>query len=49
MTSLTTIGPEQQHTEGRSVRDIVEHDPDQVNEVWCRKIFRQLLQSLVLQ
>jgi hypothetical protein len=49
MTSLTTIGPEQQHTEGRSVRDIVEHDPDQVNEVWCRKIFRQLLQSLELQ
>jgi hypothetical protein len=49
MTSLTTIGPEQQHIEGRSVREIVEHDPDQVNEVWCRKIFRQLLQSLELQ
>jgi hypothetical protein len=49
MTSLTTIGPEQQHVDGRSVREIVEHDPDQVNEVWCRKIFRQLLQSLELQ
>jgi hypothetical protein len=49
MISPTTIGPEQQHVEGRSVRDIVEHDPDQVNEVWCRKIFRQLLQSLELQ
>jgi hypothetical protein len=49
MTSQPTIGPEQQHVEGRSVRDIVEHDPAQVNEVWCRKIFRQLLQSLELQ
>jgi len=49
MTSLTTIGPEQQHLEGRSVRDIVEYSPEQVNEVWCRKIFRQILQSLELQ
>lgn len=49
MTSLSTIGPEQQHTEGRTVRDIVEYSPDQVNEVWCRKIFRQVLQSLELQ
>jgi serine/threonine protein kinase len=49
MTSTLTIGPEQQRLEGRTVRDIVEHDPAQVNEVWCRKIFRQLLQSLELQ
>jgi hypothetical protein len=49
MTSTLTTGPEQQHLEGRTVRDIVEHDPAQVNEVWCRKIFRQLLQSLELQ
>jgi len=49
MTSLTTIGREQQHLEGRTVRDIVEYSPDQVNEVWCRKIFRQILQSLELQ
>lgn len=49
MTSTITIGPEQQRLEGRTVRDIVEHDPAQVNEVWCRKIFRQLLQSLELQ
>ena len=49
MTSLTTIGPEQQHIEGRTVRDIVEYSPEQVNEVWCRKIFRQILQSLELQ
>jgi hypothetical protein len=49
MTSLTSIGPEQQHLEGRTVRDIVEYSPEQVNEVWCRKIFRQILQSLELQ
>lgn len=49
MASTLTLGPEQQRLEGRTVRDIVEHDPSQVNEVWCRKIFRQLLQSLELQ
>lgn len=49
MTSTLIIGPEQQGLEGRTVRDIVEHDPAQVNEVWCRKIFRQILQSLELQ
>ena len=49
MTSLSTIGAEHQHIEGRTVRDIVEYSPDQVNEVWCRKIFRQVLQSLELQ
>jgi hypothetical protein len=49
MTSTLTIGPEQQRLEGRTVRDIVEYDPEQVNEVWCRKIFRQLLQSLEVQ
>ncbi|WP_156328087.1 hypothetical protein [Massilia sp. WF1] len=49
MTSTLTTGSAQQHLEGRTVRDIVEHDPVQVNEVWCRKIFRQLLQSLELQ
>jgi hypothetical protein len=49
MTSLSIIGREQQHLEGRTVRDIVEYSPDQVNEVWCRKIFRQILQSLELQ
>ena len=47
MTSASTTG--QQTTEGRSVRDIVEHEPDQVTEAWCRKIFRKLLQSLELQ
>lgn len=41
--------PEQQHLDTKTVRDIVEHEPERVNEVWCRKIFRQLLQSLELQ
>ncbi|MFK3736851.1 hypothetical protein [Massilia sp. TN1-12] len=49
MTSLSTIGADHQHIEGRTVRDIVEYSPGQVNEVWCRKIFRQVLQSLELQ
>jgi hypothetical protein len=49
MATTLSIGPEQQRLEGRTVRDIVEHDPAQVNEVWCRKIFRHLLQSLELQ
>jgi hypothetical protein len=49
MATTLSIGPEQHHLEGRTVRDIVEHDPAQVNEVWCRKIFRHLLQSLELQ
>jgi hypothetical protein len=49
MTSTLSIGPDQQRLEGRTVRDIVEHDPSQVNEIWCRKIFRQLLQSLERQ
>lgn len=49
MTSLSTIGTDHQHIEGRTVRDIVEYSPGQVNEVWCRKIFRQVLQSLELQ
>jgi hypothetical protein len=49
MTSTLTIGPEQHRLEGRTVRDVVEYDPAQVNEVWCRKIFRQILQSLELQ
>src|SRR5690349_20984326 len=49
MTSTLTLGPEHQRLEGHTVRDIVEHDPAQVNEVWCRKIFRQLLQTLELQ
>jgi len=49
MTSHSTIGTGQQHIEGRTVRDIVEYSPDQVNEAWCRKILRQVLQSLELQ
>jgi hypothetical protein len=49
MTSPSSIGTEHQHIEGRTVRDIVEYSPEQVNEIWCRKILRQVLQSLELQ
>jgi len=34
---------------GRTITEIVEHDPGQVSEVWCRKILRQLLQFLERQ
>jgi len=49
MTSPITAGFAQQDLEGRSVRDVVEYSPEQVNEAWCRKIFRKILQSLELQ
>jgi len=41
--------PEQRHIDGRTVRDIAERSPALVNEVWCRKILRQVLQSLDAQ
>lgn len=40
---------QQQQTDGRTVREVVEFNQELVNEVWCRKIFRQILQSLELQ
>lgn len=49
MTSLSPTRAEPPSATGRSVRDIVETSPALVNEVWCRKIFRQILQSLELQ
>ena len=49
MNSLSPIRSEPPSAAGRSVRDIVETSPELVNEVWCRKIFRQILQSLELQ
>jgi hypothetical protein len=30
----------------RSVREVVAHQPELVNEIWCRKIFRHILQAL---
>jgi hypothetical protein len=42
-------GQAQNSAEARTVRDIVEHHHEQVDEAWCRKIFRKLLQSLELQ
>jgi hypothetical protein len=43
MTSQTTTGT---LALTRSVRDVVAHQPELVTEVWCRKIFRHLLQLL---
>ncbi|GAB3376321.1 hypothetical protein [Massilia agri] len=40
---------QQQQTDGRTVREVVECNQELVNEVWCRRIFRQILQSLELQ
>ena len=40
---------QQQQTDGRTVREVVEFNQELVNEVWCRRIFRQILQSLELQ
>ena len=34
---------------GQTVREIVERHPELISEVWCRKVFRQLLQLLERQ
>ena len=44
-----TLNTHERQIEGRTVRDIAERSPALVNEVWCRKILRQLLQSLDAQ
>lgn len=49
MISPSTIGTKQSNCAGRTVRDIVERNPEMVTEVWCRNIFRQLLQVLERQ
>jgi hypothetical protein len=41
-----TIGMQGQ---ARTIRDVVAHNHELVSEVFCRKIFRQLLQSLEMQ
>ena len=48
--AMTTL-PSTSHStiDGRSVREIVEHNHEMVSEPWCRRIFRQLLQSLEVQ
>ncbi|WP_288381340.1 hypothetical protein [uncultured Massilia sp.] len=48
MMTSTPVTPQQQ-TDGRTVREVVECNQELVNEVWCRRIFRQILQSLELQ
>lgn len=45
----STLSTPQQQTDGRTVREIVENNQEMVNEPWCRRIFRQVLQSLELQ
>jgi hypothetical protein len=45
----STIATQAQQGQGRTVRDVVEHSHELVNEAWCRKILRQVLQSLELQ
>lgn len=47
MTSTPLIQPLQ--TDGRTVREVVECNQELVNEVWCRRVIRQLLQSLEMQ
>jgi hypothetical protein len=50
MTSPTFPGFAQQDLEGRSVRDIVASNSGHVvDDAWCRKILRKILQSLELQ
>lgn len=48
MMTSTQSSPQQQ-TDGRTVRDIVEYNQELVSEPWCRRIIRQLLQSLEVQ
>jgi hypothetical protein len=45
----STIATQAQQGQGRTVRDVVEHSHELVNEAWCRRILRQVLQSLELQ
>jgi len=49
MTSPFSIGIKKFNGTVRTVRDIVEREPEQISEVWCRKIFRHLLQALERQ
>jgi serine/threonine protein kinase len=35
-----------QYYEGRTIKDIVRGSPELVDEVWCRKVLRQILQAL---
>lgn len=48
MMTSTQSSPQQQ-SDGRTVRDIVEYNQELVSEPWCRRIIRQLLQSLEVQ
>lgn len=47
MTSLPNV--QGHETDGRTVREIVEYNHEMVSEAFCRRIFRQILQSLEVQ
>lgn len=44
-----TSSPPPQQADGRTVREIVEYNHEMVSEPWCRRIVRQVLQSLEVQ
>jgi hypothetical protein len=46
---MTSTSPIETPALARTVRDVVAHQPDLVNEVWCRKILRHILQLLERQ
>jgi len=46
---VLAAGQQQLGNTGRTITEIVEQDPGQVSEVWCRKILRQLLEFLERQ
>jgi len=46
---MMTPDPAAQQLDGRTVREIVEHNHEMVSEAWCRRIVRQVLQSLEVQ
>lgn len=45
MASTSTPGMAQ-HAQSRTLREVVVRSPDLVSEIWCRKVFRQILQTL---
>lgn len=51
MTTSPSPSPDNaaQPLDGRTVREIVEHNHEMVSEAWCRRIVRQVLQSLEVQ
>jgi PEGA domain len=46
MTSTSIIGTANPPALARTLREVIAHQPELVNEVWCRKIFRHILLQL---